>query len=197
MPDQLPKISQQEVVRLWLSQQGLLDCSRPRTLTAATFVEELERLGGLQVDSVNVLDRAHYLTLWSRFGNYDRARVDSWLYQDRLAYEYWGHEASILPISHLPLGKRRMKRFTQLLGECRVLVEVQDQPRVKAAGPQADSSKWLSRECRFRADGKGQSRSFSAWLGGGHPQGRQTQLGAAVACWKTCDRLTLEISKAI
>lgn len=111
MPDQLPKISQQQVVRLWLSQQGLLDCSRPRTLTAATFVEELERLGGLQVDSVNVLDRAHYLTLWSRFGNYDRARVDSWLYQDRLAYEYWGHEASILPISHLPLGKRRMKRF--------------------------------------------------------------------------------------
>lgn len=111
MPDQLPKISQQQVVRFWLSQQGLLDCSRPRTLTAATFVEELERLGGLQVDSVNVLDRAHYLTLWSRFGNYDRAKVDSWLYQDRLAYEYWGHEASILPISHLPLGKRRMKRF--------------------------------------------------------------------------------------
>ena len=111
MPDQLPKISQQQVVRLWLSQQGLLECNQPRTLTATSFVEELERLGGLQVDSVNVLDRAHYMTLWSRFGGYDRAQVDAWLYQDRLAYEYWGHEASILPISHLRLGKRRMKGF--------------------------------------------------------------------------------------
>jgi len=58
-----------------------------------------------------VLDRAHYLTLWSRFGPYDRKKVDGWTYRDGAAYEYWGHEASILPISHLPLGRRRMRRF--------------------------------------------------------------------------------------
>ena len=106
-----PRFGRDEVVRLWLHRQGL---ARPRGsvgLNATTFVGHLERTGALQLDSVNVLDRAHYLTLWSRFGAYDRARVDRWVYGERLAYEYWGHEASILPISHLPLGRRRMRRF--------------------------------------------------------------------------------------
>ena len=106
-----PEFSQQQVVRLWLARQGLLDLEKKPKLNKTRFVELLENTGGLQVDSVNVLDRAHYLTLWSRFGNYRRSQVDKWLYQDRLAYEYWGHEACILPISHLPIGKRRMKEF--------------------------------------------------------------------------------------
>jgi len=99
------------VVRLWLHRQGL---ARPRgeaRLDREAFVDHLERTGALQLDSVNVVDRAHYLTLWSRFGPYDRSAVDGWAYRDRVAYEYWGHEASILPISHLPLGRRRMRRF--------------------------------------------------------------------------------------
>ena len=100
-----------EVVNLWFNQQGLTDTPRSKKLTKARFVDHLESTGGLQVDSVNVVDRAHYLTLWSRFGSYNRSLVDRWIYQDKLAYDYWGHEASILPISHLPIGKRRMQRF--------------------------------------------------------------------------------------
>lgn len=95
---------------LWLHRQGL---SQPfaSTLGKRLFVEHLARTGALQLDSINVVDRAHYLTLWSRFGPYDRRRVDNWVYRDRVAYEYWGHEASILPIAHLPLGRRRMREF--------------------------------------------------------------------------------------
>ena len=106
-----PKFTREAATRLWLHRQGF---DRPRgstPLDAAAFVGHLERTGALQLDSVNVVDRAHYLTLWSRFGSYDRVDVDRWVYEDRLAYEYWGHEASILPISHLPLGRRRMRRF--------------------------------------------------------------------------------------
>ena len=106
-----PQFSREAAVRLWLHRQGL---ARPRgstPLDRRAFVDHLERTGALQLDSVNVVDRAHYLTLWSRFGPYDRSRVDRWVYGERLAYEYWGHEASILPISHLPLGRRRMRRF--------------------------------------------------------------------------------------
>ncbi len=106
-----PKFTREAATRLWLHRQGF---DRPRGSTplgAAAFVDHLERTGALQLDSVNVVDRAHYLTLWSRFGSYDRSKVDRWVYADRLAYEYWGHEASILPISHLPLGRRRMRRF--------------------------------------------------------------------------------------
>ena len=106
-----PKFTREAATRLWLHRQGL---DRPRgstPLEPAAFVDHLERTGALQLDSVNVVDRAHYLTLWSRFGSYDRSKVDRWVYGDHLAYEYWGHEASILPISHLPLGRRRMRRF--------------------------------------------------------------------------------------
>jgi len=110
VPSSPPRVEREAVVRLWLDRQGL---ARPReaSLDRAVFTDHLERTGALQLDSINVLDRAHYLTLWSRFGAYDRGAVDRWVYRERLGYEYWGHEASILPISHLPLGRRRMRRF--------------------------------------------------------------------------------------
>ena len=106
-----PRFSRKAVVRLWLHRQGLAQPRGSTPLDRLAFVDHLERTGALQLDSVNVVDRAHYLTLWSRFGTYDRSRVERWVYGERLAYEYWGHEASILPISHLPLGRRRMRRF--------------------------------------------------------------------------------------
>jgi len=104
-------VSRSDVIRLWLHRQGL---ARPRgesALTRSRFVQLLETTGGLQVDSINVVDRAHLLTLWSRFGSFDRASLNRWMYSDRVAYEYWGHEASILPGTHLPLGRRRMRSF--------------------------------------------------------------------------------------
>ena len=110
MPHGVPEVSRQAVWRLWLDRQGLL---QPRTsrLTRRRLQDHLEQTGGLQVDSINVLDRAHYLTLWSRFGAYSRKSLDRWIYRDGLGYEYWGHEASILPIGALPLSRRRMRSF--------------------------------------------------------------------------------------
>jgi len=104
-------IPRSQVVALWLHRQGL---SAPRgtvPASAGALTDHLERTGALQLDTINVVDRAHYLTLWSRFGAYDREQLDRWVYDQRLGYEYWGHEASILPISHLPLGQRRMRGF--------------------------------------------------------------------------------------
>lgn len=105
-----PVLRRTDAIKLWLHCQGL---TRPRTttLTPETLTDVLTKTGGLQLDAINTVERAHYLTLWSRFGAYDRTHVDNWLYSSGLAYEYWGHEASLLPISHLPLGLRRMRRF--------------------------------------------------------------------------------------
>ena len=104
-------LSRADVVRLWFHRQGLTLPRGHFPLTRNRFRHLLESTGALQIDSINVVDRAHLLTLWSRFGSFDRASLEQWIYTDHVAYEYWGHEASILPTSHLPLGRRRMRSF--------------------------------------------------------------------------------------
>jgi len=111
MPRRAPVFTQESVRRFWLDRQGLSRPRGDRPLNRSTLRALLESVGALQIDSVNVLDRAHYLTLWSRFGLFERETFDGWVHGGGVAYEYWGHEASILPISHLPLGLRRMRRF--------------------------------------------------------------------------------------
>lgn len=107
----VPELDWESVVRLWLHRQGLATPRGGLVLSRRAFRDHLERTGALQLDTINVVERAHYLTLWSRFGSYDRRKVDRWSWRDGVSYEYWGHQASILPISHLPLGRRRMRAF--------------------------------------------------------------------------------------
>jgi uncharacterized protein YcaQ len=95
------------VAALFLERQHLV---RPRatTLTPRRLGRFVEDAGGLQLDSINVLDRAHYLTLWSRFGPYDRARLDRLVHRRRLLFEYWAHAACLVPVSALPWWRRAM-----------------------------------------------------------------------------------------
>ena len=94
----------------------------------------LERLRLLQLDSVNVAVRAHYMPVFSRLGPYDRALVDdaAWAHsarRPRLLVEYWAHEASLLPVADWPLllsgAKRRgwWKHYAALVEQEPALVE--------------------------------------------------------------------------
>jgi uncharacterized protein YcaQ len=95
------------VTALFLERQHLTR-PRARRLSPARLTRFVEDVGGLQMDSINVLDRAHYLTVWSRFGPYDRARLDRLVYRRRLLLEYWAHAACLVPVSMLPWWKRAM-----------------------------------------------------------------------------------------
>jgi uncharacterized protein YcaQ len=79
----------------------------------ASTLEVVERLGLLQVDSVNVFERAHYLPLFSRMGSFDKSQLDDLQTIEPgnshpKLIEYWAHEASLIPIERLPLYKFRM-----------------------------------------------------------------------------------------
>jgi uncharacterized protein len=102
-----PRVALRAVATLFLERQHL---GRPHAtaLTARSLTRFVEDVGGLQLDSINVLDRAHYLTLWSRFGRYDRARLDRLVYRRRLLFEYWAHAACLVPTSALPWWRRAM-----------------------------------------------------------------------------------------
>ena len=92
---------------------GTRATGRPGVVKLARAVE---RLGLVQIDSVNVLARAHYLPLHARLGAYEQASLDAASLDARHLFEYWGHEASLIPVAMQPLFRWRMARAADGIG---------------------------------------------------------------------------------
>jgi uncharacterized protein YcaQ len=75
-------------------------------------MDVVNRLGLLQIDSVNVFERAHYMPLFSRLGNFPKSGLDDLMggFHPTLI-EYWAHEASIIPLEKWPLYRWRMDAY--------------------------------------------------------------------------------------
>src|SRR3954463_2231435 len=108
------RLSQAQARRIALAAQGFGE-ARPEAPGRRHLHRVLDRLHLLQIDSVNVLVRAHYMPVFSRIGAYDRAVLDSaaWQRRTRAAFEYWGHEASLIRLDLPPLFRWRMARASR------------------------------------------------------------------------------------
>jgi uncharacterized protein len=103
-------ISLAQLRRYVVAHQGYT--TRFRRGRAADVDAAIARLGCVQLDSISAVDRAHRLTLTSRIGAYPRATVSRLLGDGRI-FEYWAHEACLVPIEDFPLFKRRMEHLRE------------------------------------------------------------------------------------
>jgi len=120
--------------RIALAAQGFADARPTGVVDRRHLKRVVGRTGLLQVDSVNVFERAHHLPLFSRLGTYDRELLPLAAYRHRDLFEYWGHEASLLPVSTHPLLRWRMEQAAALeLGWGRVTQVARERPDVVSA----------------------------------------------------------------
>ncbi|QFU17975.1 winged helix-turn-helix domain-containing protein [Microvirga thermotolerans] len=105
------RLSLAQARRIALAAQGFAE-PRPAAPASRHVGRVLARSNLLQIDSVNVLVRAHYMPLFSRLGAYDRELLEKAAYhrRRRSAFEYWGHEASLIRLDLHPLFRWRMAR---------------------------------------------------------------------------------------
>lgn len=110
-------LSQAQARRVALAAQGFLD-KRHAVPTMRTFQRTLARTGVLQIDSVNVLQRAHYMPLYSRMGPYDvdllRRAAEQ---RPRRLVEYWAHVQAFMPVELWPHLQHRMEQYRQRRGK--------------------------------------------------------------------------------
>ena len=104
-----PSFSAGQARRIALAAQGFAD-ARPAEAGRRHFRRHVDRLGVIQMDSVNVVSRTHYLPAFSRLGHYPREllETEAWGKKPSL-FEYWGHEASLMPVAMQPLFRWRME----------------------------------------------------------------------------------------
>jgi uncharacterized protein YcaQ len=144
MRHSVPTIPARSARRLLLGAQGLL--SSPRQNGGAQRVQELvEQLGFVQIDSINVVERAHHLTLATRLDSYQREHLAHLLETERSLFEHWTHDASAIPTKwfehwkpRFSLNKERIRQnrwWQQRVGNepDRVIEHVRE--RIAKAGP--------------------------------------------------------------
>jgi len=103
----LESLSPAQARRVLLAAQGF---GRPQAAVGTRQLNLLlDRLGVLQLDSVNVFERSHYLPAFARLGTYNKTDLDRLTFGQRSNYvEYWAHEAALIPLADWPLWRWKM-----------------------------------------------------------------------------------------
>ena len=96
--------------RVALAAQGF-GRPHPTSAGARQLNSLMDRVEVLQIDSVNVFERSHYLPVFARLGAFDKATLDRLTFRPGRYIEYWGHEATLMPVDTWPLFRWRMDAF--------------------------------------------------------------------------------------
>jgi uncharacterized protein YcaQ len=120
------RLSLAEARRIALAAQGFGAARSTGEAGKRDLRRVFERLAAVQIDSVNVLARAHTLPAFSRLGCYRPADLTALAYggRRRALFEYWGHEASLLPVALHPLLRWRMARAARGEGVYRSVAQL-------------------------------------------------------------------------
>lgn len=97
--------------RIALSAQGFARARPTSTPTTRHYARVMATLGLVQLDSVNVCARTHYMPFYARLGAYDQQHLDAWLNTPERHFEYWAHEASVMPVEQYPLWRWKMQEW--------------------------------------------------------------------------------------
>jgi uncharacterized protein YcaQ len=179
------RISAAQARRLLLGAQGLLDA--PARATAAAVHQLVVRLGYVQIDSINVVERAHHLILATRLHGYRPSLLRGLLEQRRQLFEHWTHDAAAIPTLWFPYWQYRFERarrelphrpwWRRLLGSDPEAVIARVRARLERAG-----GPLLLREFSAGAEG---SPGGAAGLGGAGrgDRGDRTDRRVATSWW--------------
>ena len=156
-------LSNREARSIALAAQGFADRPPAGRVDSRHFDRLFDRVKVVQLDSVNVAVRTHYMPAFSRLGPYPRERFDAYAYGRRRLFEAWGHVASLLPVEHYPLLRHRMEdarsRSIRSFGQERRAYVEEICREVAERGPLAvsdlrDQGRNRSRPWWGRSDGK-------------------------------------------
>lgn len=109
-------ISAAQARRLVLDLQGLAESPR-RRLGRNGLLDLIRKLGFVQVDSIQWVERAHHMILASRWDGYRQKDLTRLIEKDRLLFENWTHDAAILPVEFFPVWKGRFAREASRLAK--------------------------------------------------------------------------------
>ncbi|WP_299350179.1 crosslink repair DNA glycosylase YcaQ family protein [uncultured Shimia sp.] len=111
-PKPVLRIPNRQARALWLDAQGL---AAPPT-GALDLPGIIHDLGFVQLDTIQVVSRAHHHILWSRNQHYREPMLDKLLRQ-RGVFEHFTHDASVLPMEFLPMWQRQFRRKAEQMGQ--------------------------------------------------------------------------------
>lgn len=103
------KIPNRDARRLWLDAQGLSSTPTGKLDLPAL----INRLGFVQLDTIQVVSRAHHHILWSRNQNYREPMLNRLMAKDRGVFEHFTHDASVIPMAFYPMWQRQFRRLEE------------------------------------------------------------------------------------